>query len=674
MTLQHLRSSTANKRPLPGSMSDGQIAINTNTSSPGLFFKDSAGALVKVGPVHVGSTAPNVSPAGGGETGNTVGEQWLDTSGSTYVFKVWDGSAWRSEAGEFVNASGDVMTGALGIIAGSAGSPGLYFSGDTNTGIYSPGADQVAISTNGTGRLFVDSSGSVSVGAATTGLTTRAGLRAADTANSVASSLAGFTICNDNSSALGRTSVIAFNQGDYTAGQQLAGIAGVYSDFSTSVAGALVFSTNNGSGVVGEKARITSDGRLGLGTSSVRGTSLLDARGDISFGSNANYYGLLSYNAATGHIESTSSDGGFKWIRASGPATSMTLDSSGRLGIGTTALIGILSAKAATNGNLHIRDINTITSGTGVALDVLDDAGTTPKDLALRGATISFSRSVGESARIDSSGRLLVGTSSVSNTNVTAAFQGSPASSANAPLVLFKRNTATPGDGDSLGSWAGSDNTDTPCTLITTRRDGGTWSASSKPSRLEFSTTADGASSPTERMRITQAGIVLIGATGLSGSAPDSAGVSIDQDGALRTRIGANGNYQYEFNNATGSLVGYIQVNSGSVTYSTTSDYRLKENLQPLAGAAERIKQLPVYRFNIISDPDTQVDGFVAHEVQAVVPEAISGTKDAVHEDGSINPQGIDQSKLVPLLTAALQEAIAKIETLESKVAALEDV
>jgi hypothetical protein len=175
-------------------------------------------------------------------------------------------------------------------------------------------------------------------------------------------------------------------------------------------------------------------------------------------------------------------------------------------------------------------------------------------------------------------------------------------------------------------------------------------------------------------MRITQAGIVLIGATGLSGSAPDSAGVSIDQDGALRTRIGANGNYQYEFNNATGSLVGYIQVNSGSVTYSTTSDYRLKENLQPLAGAAERIKQLPVYRFNFISDPDTQVDGFVAHEVQAVVPEAISGTKDAVHEDGSINPQGIDQSKLVPLLTAALQEAIAKIETLESKVAALEDV
>lgn len=154
MALQHLRSSTANKRPVPGNMSDGQLGINTNDGSPGLFFKDSNNALVKVGPVHVGTTAPNASPASGGTAGNSVGEQWLDTSGGTYVFKVWDGSAWRSS---------DVMTGALGIIAGSAGSPGLYFSGDTNTGIYSPGADQIAISTGGSGRLFVDANGNVGI-------------------------------------------------------------------------------------------------------------------------------------------------------------------------------------------------------------------------------------------------------------------------------------------------------------------------------------------------------------------------------------------------------------------------------------------------------------------------------------------------------------------------------
>jgi phage-related tail fiber protein len=94
-------------------MVDGQLAVNTNNGSPGLFFKDAGGALVKVGPVHVGITAPNASPAVGGTAGNSVGEQWLDTTGGTYVFKVWDGSAWRSESGTFVDASGDVMTGAL---------------------------------------------------------------------------------------------------------------------------------------------------------------------------------------------------------------------------------------------------------------------------------------------------------------------------------------------------------------------------------------------------------------------------------------------------------------------------------------------------------------------------------------------------------------------------------
>jgi len=99
-TLQHLRSATLDKRPNPASMVDGQVAINYADGSPGLFFKDSNGDLVKVGPVHVGSTAPNATPAGGGTAGNSVGEQWLDTSGGTYVFKIWDGSAWRSEAGE----------------------------------------------------------------------------------------------------------------------------------------------------------------------------------------------------------------------------------------------------------------------------------------------------------------------------------------------------------------------------------------------------------------------------------------------------------------------------------------------------------------------------------------------------------------------------------------------
>jgi hypothetical protein len=93
MALQHLRSSTADKRPTPAAMSDGQLALNTNLVSPGLFFKDSNGDSVKIGPVHVGTTAPNVTPGAGGQAGNSKGEAWLDTTATNPILKVWNGSA-----------------------------------------------------------------------------------------------------------------------------------------------------------------------------------------------------------------------------------------------------------------------------------------------------------------------------------------------------------------------------------------------------------------------------------------------------------------------------------------------------------------------------------------------------------------------------------------------------
>ena len=90
-------------------MSDGQLAMNTNLASPGLFFKDSNGDLVKTGPVHVGTTAPNATPGAGGQAGNSKGELWLDTSSSDYTLKTWDGSAWR----EIVVTSAMIKDGAI---------------------------------------------------------------------------------------------------------------------------------------------------------------------------------------------------------------------------------------------------------------------------------------------------------------------------------------------------------------------------------------------------------------------------------------------------------------------------------------------------------------------------------------------------------------------------------
>ena len=118
--------------------------------------------------------------------------------------------------------------------------------------------------------------------------------------------------------------------------------------------------------------------------------------------------------------------------------------------------------------------------------------------------------------------------------------------------------------------------------------------------------------------------------------------------------------------------VGSIVVGNSSTAFNTSSDYRLKENVTAISDGITRVKTLKPYRFNFKDDSTKPVvDGFYAHEVTAV-PEAITGTKDEVDSDNNPVYQSIDQSKLVPLLTAALQEAIGKIETLETKVAALE--
>lgn len=109
-----------------------------------------------------------------------------------------------------------------------------------------------------------------------------------------------------------------------------------------------------------------------------------------------------------------------------------------------------------------------------------------------------------------------------------------------------------------------------------------------------------------------------------------------------------------------GTAVGSIQVGASSTTYSTSSDYRLKENVINLTGAVDRLKQLEPKRFNFITDAETTVDGFIAHEVQDIVPEAVVGEKDGEEM------QGIDQSKLVPLLVAAVQELTTRLEALEN--------
>jgi len=307
--------------------------------------------------------------------------------------------------------------------------------------------------------------------------------------------------------------------------------------------------------------------------------------------------------------------------------------------------------------------------------------------------TIAFAEGGVEAARIDSSGRLLVGTSTSETINGDQFKFQVKSTDASAGLVIHRSQTTTSppylalaksrsgaivSSGDAVGSivFVGHDGDDlnSLAASIECLVDG-TPGANDMPGRLVFSTTADGASSPTERMRIGSTGSLMVGTTNETHDTITNGFVVVGAGAVTAIGIGhvtgSGSGTNYASFNYAGTKIGSItQSGTTAVAYNTSSDYRLKENIVPLTSAANRLQQIPVYRFNFIADPDKTVDGFIAHEAQAVVPECVTGEKDEVDEDGNPVYQGIDQSKLVPLLTAALQEAIQKIEDLEGRLTA----
>jgi len=385
--------------------------------------------------------------------------------------------------------------------------------------------------------------------------------------------------------------------------------------------------TSNGSNTV-----IQDDDELGrIKFSGADGTDLLSEAARIqSF-----VDGTPGSNDMPGRLTfSTTADG------AASPTERMRIDSSGNISIGTTTTsVAKLTIQNMVNSRVHFRpigDIQASVAGAGLGLDILNDGGDTVMDLAMRGATTYFRNASGETMRIDSSGDIGVGTTSPNRT------------------IEIKKSS--------------------PGIRLEETSSGGS-------KRLEFfldgseANIAAAQSSQTIMFSVSGADTMRLGRSGSHAemflnttSLLNNGVLSIATNGSngIGIRTGATNSQTHMSFQSPNGVHGTISTDGSNTQYNTSSDYRLKENVTTISDGITRIKNLLPKRFNFILKPDVTQDGFLAHEVSSVVPEAVSGDKDAVDSNGDVVSQQFDSSKLVPLLVAAVQELITKVETLEA--------
>lgn len=322
---------------------------------------------------------------------------------------------------------------------------------------------------------------------------------------------------------------------------------------------------------------------------------------------------------------------------------------------------------------------------------------------------IAFATNGSERVRIDNTGKVGIGTTSPGfdlDVQSTAPIVnvGRFIAAGNAGGLNFRKSRgATVGTntivqaGDNLGGiyFQGANGTgyDDGASIIA-QVDATPGASNDMPGRLCFYTTADGSGTATERMRIASNGYVSIGTTGglgaltvngaayfkgqgnatlfsASGCAAYIGYQGLGNEYGLSFRNAADSSTAILFSNAAGVTVGSVAQGASSVSYNTTSDYRLKTNIAPMTGALSRVSLLKPCTFDWISTNEPS-EGFIAHELATVLPEAVFGEKDAVDADGNPRYQGVDYGKLTTILTAAIQELNAKVEALEARIAVLE--
>jgi hypothetical protein len=487
---------------------------------------------------------------------------WADTTAGIMKMRNGANSAWIS----LWELDGTFIATDISLSAGTAGAPSLYFTGDTNTGIYSPGADQVAISTGGSERFRFGASGQIGLAGANYG----------------------------------------------TSGQII---------------------TSNGSGSAPTWQTIASSQWTTTGS-------------DI-------YY------------------------------------TTGNVGIGITPAKELHVYKASGTTTLWLESGDTQKAIAAISINndsyafqsTYNTGGSAPRPFVWNSVS-------SEQMRLDTSGRLLVGTSSTSSSLVTCLLQGNAAGSTSYAGLTLARGVVTPSDGDYLGEIDFSDNTHTASAIIRAQRDGGTWSGSSKPTRLTFSTTADGAASPTERMRIDSNGqtTATIGTSGGSYYVFSTVGngtncFRVKDNGQIYMGLASASPY-----NATTVAAANANLDSNGFFYRSTSSIKYKADVETLGDSyADAILDCrPVwYRSTTGNDnPEWGYWGFIAEEVAEIDPRLVSWKTHELqkHDDGTEDvieletpePEGVQYDRFVPHLLNLIKRQQQAIETLEAKVTALE--
>jgi hypothetical protein len=690
-----------------------------------------------------------------------------------------------ARSGINITSGGLIVTGVSTVSAGSTSAPSISPSGDTNTGIFFPSADTIAFGEGGSEVLRIDSSGRLLVGTSTArsnffgttlssltqtegtgGSTARGALSVIN--NDVSNNPAYVLLGRSGAATLGsnaavvsgsRLGTLTFHGADGTSFIEAATVAGEVDGTpgTSDMPGRLVFSTtSDNAGSPTERMRLDSSGGFqfkGAGTAGVTqavsfngsapvNSLVIDSSGRVGLGTSSPG-ALLHLSATAGNQELRLSDttntamgrmyvanGTYLISETAHPivfqtnATNrMTIDSSGnvnidsntlyvdatnnRVGIGATTVGDLLHLRAATTP--HLRIDHTTTSSFG-AVQFYEDT-TQQASIGALGSTSSgtgggnalqiwnflnaptvFATNNQERARIDSSGRLLVGTSSSRAIyGISSAIQIEGTGFDTSSLSLICNNngsqsaylalgrtrgtsvgsTTTIANGDILGavSFTGAHNSGlTGASASITGYVDGTPGANDIPGRLEFSTTADGASSPTERMRINSNGII---------QARNGAGDTLNLYNAVSA--GTSSGFIYGVHSSTSAYNGttsFVVYTNGNVvntngSYTTLSDVRLKENIVDAGSQWDDLKAIRIRNWNFKEETGHETHrqiGPIAQELEQVCPGLVFDTPDR-DADGNKTGEvtkGVNQSVLYMKAVKALQEAMERIEQLEA--------